>query len=182
MTGGETEHRDADARKEEEFVRLLTSSYRSICLYVQTLLPNTADAEECVQEVALQLWLTFHKFDRAYSFSNWARGYVRKVVKNYYRRSRPHYLSLDDALIDRLMLIQGGARELLELRREWLSECLQRLSPADRKLIELYYEQRESVAKTAEKTNRTPAAVYQSLRRTRLALFGCVDRHLKMEK
>jgi len=156
-------------------------SYRSICAYVRTLLPNAADAEDCIQEVSLQLWRGFDKFDRTGNFSRWARGFIRKIVKNHHRRSRPGHLVLDEDLIDRLMQIQGGAQELLELRRERLRECLDRLSSTDRELIDLYYEQGESVMQTAEKMNRTPAAIYQSLRRMRLALFHCVDRHMKRE-
>ncbi|HWL08095.1 MAG TPA: sigma-70 family RNA polymerase sigma factor [Planctomicrobium sp.] len=178
----ENRHDDADTQKEEEFARLLTPSYRAIYAYTRTLLPNVADAEDCVQEVSLQLWRKFDEFDRTGSFSRWARGFIRKVVKNHYRRSRPHYLALDEALIDRLIKIQGAAQELLELRREWLLECLERLPAADRKLINLYYEQEESVPDTAATTNRTPAAIYQSLRRIRLALFHCVDRHLRREE
>ena len=170
---------DLEMQKEEEFIRLLTPSYRAIYAYARTLLPSVADAEDCVQETSLLLWRKFDEFDRSGSFARWARGFVRRIVKNYHRKTRPHYLSLDDDLIDRLMRVQAGSQELLELRRERLLECLGRLSSADRKLIGFYYEHGESVAKIAEQIHRTPAAVYQSLRRTRLSLFRCVDRYLK---
>ncbi|WP_437222781.1 sigma-70 family RNA polymerase sigma factor [Planctomicrobium sp. SH661] len=165
--------------KEAEFVRLLTPSYRSIYAYARTLLPNPADAEDCVQEASLLLWRKFDDFDRDGSFSHWAKGFVRRLVKNHHRRTRENVQSLDDDLIDRLMLIPAGAQELLELRRERLLECLSRLPVSERKLIRYYYEQEESITETARKLQRSPAAVYQAIHRTRLALFRCVDRQLK---
>jgi hypothetical protein len=49
--------------------------------------------EDCVQEVCLQLWRRFDDFDEGGSFSRWARGFVRKVVKNHHRKSRAQFLA-----------------------------------------------------------------------------------------
>lgn len=131
-----------------------------------------------MQDAILQLWRKFDEFDREGSFSRWARGFVRRIVKNHHRKLRPRYLALDDDLIDRLAAVQGGVHELLELRRQQLSECLDKLPPADRALIGGYYKHGESVTELSKQIGRTPAAIYQALRRARLVLFRCVDRHL----
>jgi len=170
-----------EVSREEEFIHLLMASYRSMYSYARALVQNAEDAEECVQEASLHLWKRFDDFDREGSFSHWARGFIRRVVKNFHRKFRPHYLSLDDDLIDKLASTQGGAQELLDLRRERLAVCLKRLSYADRKLICSYYEHAESIAAMSTMLGRSPAAIYQALRRTRLLLFQCVDQQLKKE-
>lgn len=166
---------------EEEFIRLLAQSYRSIDSYARTLVSNPADAEDCVQEVSLLLWRKFDEFDRGGNFARWARGFVRRVAKNHHRKKRPRYLALDDDLIDQLGALQGGIHEILELRRKQLADCLTKLPPADRKLISAYYKQGESIAELSQKVGRTAAAIYQALRRARLALHHCIDRHLEKE-
>jgi RNA polymerase sigma-70 factor (ECF subfamily) len=163
---------------EEEFIRLLALSYRSIYAYAQTLVPNLADAEDCVQEVSLLMWRKFDEFGREGSFSRWARGFVRRVAKNHNRKKRPHYLALDDDLIDQLGAMQGGIHEILELRRAQLAECLTKLPAADWRLINDYYQHGESAEELSRRTGRTPAAIYQALRRARLALFRCVSQNL----
>ena len=169
---------DPPPERQEEFIRLFALTYRSIYSYARTLVSNVADAEDCMQEASLQLWRRFDDFDRNKNFSRWARGFVRRVVKNHHRRFRPRHLALDEELIDRLSAVQGGAQELLELRRERLAHCLACLPVADRALISRYYELEESVTQLAERLDRSPAALYQALRRIRLALFRCADRHL----
>lgn len=164
--------------KEEEFIRLLMGSYRALYLYARTLVPDAVDAEECVQEASLHLWRRFDEFDRRENFSRWARGFVRKIVKNFHRKMRPSYLAFDDDLIDRLASVQGASQELLELRRERLAGCVERLSTRDRKLIRAYYEYGESVGALSRRLGVSEAAVYQALRRTRLMLFECVQRAL----
>lgn len=165
-------------KREEEFTRLLIHARHSIYAYVRILVPDAGDAEDCLQEVSLQLWRKFDEFDRAKSFPRWARGFVRRVAKNYHRKLRPHYLALDDALIDRLAKVQGAAQELLELRRERLKKCLSQLSVSDRELIRGYYKNEESVVRLSELLGRTQAAIYKALRRSRLTLLECVDRQL----
>jgi RNA polymerase sigma-70 factor (ECF subfamily) len=167
-----------DEGNEEEFIRLLARSYRSIYSYAQTLVPNLADAEDCVQEVSLLMWRKFDEFGRDGNFSRWARGFVRRVAKNHNRKKRPHYLALDDDLIDKLGAMQGGIHEILELRRVQLAECLTKLPAADWRLINDYYQHGESVEELSRRTGRTPAALYQALRRARLALFRCVSQNL----
>ena len=53
---------DADARI-DEFVRLLAQNQRRLFLYVRTLVPNHADAEEVLQNTNLVLWREFGTFE-----------------------------------------------------------------------------------------------------------------------
>src|SRR5690606_18988844 len=159
--------------REESFIRLLVQSHRSIYAYVRSLVHDATDADDCMQEVSLQLWRRIDSFDPGSSFVRWARGFARNVVRNHYRRSRARHLALDDDLLVRLTRIQGGAQELLELRRERLQVCLDRLPPADRQLLQTYYEEGESVERLARQAGRSTDSVYRALRRIRLALFRC---------
>lgn len=174
----ESETADGQVTPEEEFIHLLMASYRSMYAYARTMVPTSQDAEECVQEASLRLWQKFHEFNQEESFSRWARGFIRRVIKNFHRKKRPRYLAFDEDLIEKLTSTQGGAQELFELRREQLTSCLERLPLKDRTLIRDYYERGESVAMLSKVSGRSAAALHQALHRARLILFECIDRHL----
>lgn len=170
---------DRQVTREEEFIHLLMASYRSMYAYARTMVPSSQDAEECVQEASLRLWQKFDEFNQEESFSRWARGFIRRVIKNFHRKKRPRYLAFDEDLIEKLAAMQGGAQELLDLRRERLVGCLEQLPLKDRMLIRAYYEHGESIAVLSKTSGRSAAATYQALHRIRLALFQCIDRHLR---
>lgn len=171
-----------DRTREELFIQLLTQSYRSLYAYARTLVPNGTDAEDCVQEASLHLWRKFDEFEEEGSFARWAQGFLRHVVKNYHRKARPRYLALDDELIDKLAVVQRGSQELLDLRREAVDDCLARLPERDRSLLASYHEHGESVAKLSRTFHRKPATIYKALKRARIAVARCVDRHVRRQQ
>ena len=50
------------ADRQDEFVRLLAGHDRAIMLFILSLVPNWADAEEIRQETSVKLWQEFSKF------------------------------------------------------------------------------------------------------------------------
>lgn len=73
------------------------------------------------------------------------------------------------------------AEEDISGRREALSRCIDRLSPADRDLVRRCYRGTERIQRVAASTGRTPNAVYLQLRRIRHALLDCITATLGPE-
>ena len=65
--------------------------------------------------------------------------------------------------------------------REALDECLGKLEPAQRKLLEAAYEPGARIDELAVTMGRTPMSFYKSLHRIRLALMDCTQRVLTRE-
>ncbi|MHC4875766.1 MAG: sigma factor-like helix-turn-helix DNA-binding protein, partial [Planctomycetota bacterium] len=69
----------------------------------------------------------------------------------------------------------------LDLRRSALSECLKKLRPGDRELIQQRYAPGSSGRDVAESLGRPMNSVYQSIGRIRKSLFECINRRLSTE-
>jgi RNA polymerase sigma-70 factor (ECF subfamily) len=69
----------------------------------------------------------------------------------------------------------------LEIRRQALADCLGKLRPKDRELIQQRYAPGENGLSIAQVMGRPVNSVYQSLSRIRKTLLECVNRSLAAE-
>jgi len=66
-----------DCRDVNEFTRLLAKHEREMHLFIFSLTPNWADADEILQETNITLWQEFGKFQPGSDFGKWARTIAR---------------------------------------------------------------------------------------------------------
>ena len=164
----------------ERFVRLFVEAQREILRYILALVPDIDDAQELLQETAVDLWRKFDRYDPAFPFASWAcRFAFRRVLK--YREQRARRVkclsieSLNQIAVERV--VKDG---IAEERRRALEACLQQLCEADRLVVEHRYSQQMPVAQIAGITGRNPPALYKALERIRRQLFECVNRRLEL--
>jgi RNA polymerase sigma-70 factor (ECF subfamily) len=164
----------------ERFVRLFVEGQREILRYILALVPDLDDAHDILQETAVDLWRKFDRYDPACPFAPWAcRFAIRRVLKHRVQKMRRNkYLSLESLtqIADERMEKEG----ILEDRRRALEMCLERLSAADRLVVEQRYSRQMSVAKMAGITGQNTSTLYKALERIRRRLFECVNRRLHM--
>jgi RNA polymerase sigma-70 factor (ECF subfamily) len=164
----------------ERFVRLFVDGQREILRYILALVPDIDDAHDILQETAVDLWRKFDQYDPACPFAPWAcRFAIRRVLKHCEQRVRRNKcLSLEtlSQIADERMEKEG----ILEDRRRALEMCLERLSDADRLVVEQRYSRQMSVAKIAGLTGQNTSTLYKALERIRRRLFECVNRRLRM--
>jgi RNA polymerase sigma-70 factor, ECF subfamily len=159
----------------KEFVALLTRYSRRIYSFIRALVPNQADAEDLFQEVSTTLWEKYGTFRKGSDFRAWAFQIAHYKVLNY-RQSRPHLPQLfGDDMIERLAGDRLLLDDSLDARSYGLADCYQKLSPADRELVDLRYTEEATVAVVAEKVGRSIDFVYKALRRIHGVLYRCVD-------
>lgn len=168
-----------DAERVEQFMALYSSHQRRLYLYAITLLPNSFDAEDALQEANLVLWRKFDQYRQGTNFFAWACQIIRyEVLKQREKRARTAGL-LDPDVLDRLAEVAVVEVEHLdEQHRHSLLDCMSRLSPADRELMQWRYTEAMAVKSIAEMTNRSPNAVSQSLGRVRRLLLDCINNSL----
>ena len=168
--------------RSEEFVLLLVQHQREIRSFALTLIPNSHDAEEVVQEGSIVLWRKFGEFQRGTNFLAWALQVVRMVAHNYRRtkgRGRLMFASeLMDSLADRRAML---CDDLLQ-RREALKLCRQKLRAIDDDLLNRYYTQRTTIHELADNLGRPANTVSKALIRIRHALWECIERRLRQEE
>jgi RNA polymerase sigma-70 factor (ECF subfamily) len=173
---------DAAARHDTElFIRLLGENHRRLYLYVTSLVPNRADAEDILQQTNLVLWREFEQFEPGTNFTAWAcRVALNQVLCWRKKRQRDRLVFCED-------FFEAVAEELnsemarLEQRSQVLGSCINKLPPHHRNLIRLRYQDGSSVESIASELHRTVDAVYRMLSRIRQVLHRCVTHSLSQE-
>jgi RNA polymerase sigma-70 factor (ECF subfamily) len=172
---------DVQARK-VEFVELLRKNQTRLFGYVNSLVHDLNHAEDLYQQTALILWTKFSTFDRQRSFFSWACGVARLEVANFVRSRRRQPLYFGDHLSALLAEAEDEVpNEELEIRRDALSRCIEKLPERDRRLLTECYRDTEGGHGAAERRGRSSHSIYNSLRRIRRALYECINRTLAWE-
>jgi RNA polymerase sigma-70 factor (ECF subfamily) len=165
----------------EQLVGLIAQYQRRLQVYIRSLVPVHADAEELLQEVNLFLWRNAHEFRPGSDFGAWAYKTAYYHVLTYRKRLARQKLRFSDALVSQLAESAAAVAEQTDRRQDALEQCVQKLPEADRLLIQLRYHDGSSVPDLAGQLGRSAKAIYRALDRVHLALLDCVRRRLQVE-
>jgi RNA polymerase sigma-70 factor (ECF subfamily) len=162
----------------EEFLRLLTEHDRTLAIYVTGLVQPLQDAQDILQEGKIVMWRHFGKFKSGTNFVAWGRKILLRQILAYRRKMkhRRHGQLNEDIMVMLDAEMDSAIREKRWVKREQaLRECLRKLKPEQRELIEQRYRDEASIEKISRQTDKTETAVYQLLYRIRKALQDCVQ-------
>lgn len=162
----------------EEFVQLFSRNQRRIFLHILVQVGNPADAEEILQETNVVIWSKFEQFQLGTNFIAWAFQIANYEVCKFRDRRRSNRLVFTDEMVDVLARESESMQDEFDLRRAALRECLQKLRPKDRELIEERYAPGQKGIEIASELGRPTNSVYQSFGRIRRTLFECVTRRV----
>jgi RNA polymerase sigma-70 factor, ECF subfamily len=164
----------------EEFARLFSRNARRIYGFIMTLVFNHHDAEEVFQNTNVVLWNKFADFQPGSNFFAWASRIAYYEVLSLMKQQRRNRTFSDEAL----ELLANEAVTLSDQsteRYEALEECLARLDPPDRELLqERYYFQR-APKQIAANQSKSVHAIYRALSRIHNVLLNCVQRNMKTD-
>ena len=164
----------------EEFARLFSRNARRIYGFIMTLVFNHHDAEEVFQNTNVILWNKFADFQPGTNFFAWASRIAYYEVLSLMKQQRRSRTFSDEAL----ELLANEAVALSDQsteRYEALEECLSRLDPPDRELLqERYYYQRPPKQIAASQA-KSVHAIYRALSRIHNVLLNCVQRSMKAD-
>jgi RNA polymerase sigma-70 factor, ECF subfamily len=172
MDNGQTTNAD----RLDEFVRLLAEHDRGILLFILSLVPNWADAEEIRQETSVKLWREFGKFQLGSDFGKWARTIARYEVLTFRTREQRTLVRMSQGSVDLVAAEVEVAVERAKARQAAMAECVDELSTFRRELVRLHYTLGRKIRDIAGELRCMPDAVYKTLQRTRTELRRCVDR------
>lgn len=168
--------------KPETFMRLFLANHRLIYAQVSALVYHAADADDVLQEVAIDMWQKFDQYDAGRDFGVWAQGFARIAALRYHERRRSQRkVAFDEQLVRSLCDEIAVVGEEVGARHEALRNCLSRLPDKSRRLIDLRYADGSSVPAIAQAVQSTAEAVYKALNRLHRGLLECVERFLARE-
>lgn len=98
---------------------------------------DATDREDVVQDVAVQLWRSRHRYDERYKETTWVYRIALNVAISFHRRERGHRerrLSIDDHAITIAAAMEVEPSEDVQL----LLRCIDGLGALDKALVVLY--------------------------------------------
>ncbi len=164
--------------RQEEFVRLLNGTHAMLLRYVLSLVTNRHDAEDVLQRASVVMWKRFGTFESGTDFVAWATTIAFYEVKNFQRVTGRSRLDFDDDLMQTLAAERVQHVLRWSPRMEALEVCVEKLDPAQRKLVEKIYTQGIAVGEVARQQGRAPQTIYNQLNFIRRALTECVERRM----
>jgi RNA polymerase sigma-70 factor (ECF subfamily) len=168
--------RNIDDAQDEAFVRLFGLNQGRVFAYIVSLLPCWADAEDVLQRTSIVLWKKFDQFDPSADFARWACGVAYRETLKYLKQQNRRRQVFDEAVLERIASARIARSDLLEKRRFAMDDCVSRLSPDDRGIIEYYYFRgKKTVAEVAGELGRPVNTVFKALTRIRRSLHRCID-------
>ncbi len=179
---GSIEGERLEDERRDAFARLFAKHDRWLFSYLVTLLSSPAHAEEVFQEVCVVLWREHETFELGTDFVKWVAVVAHNQVRKFRRQHRRNLYQLSDEACERIAAATIERANLFEFRRDALRDCLGKLSPEDRQLIQLCYDDSTlSIKSTANRMGRPVNTVYKALNRIRRVLHECIDRSLTRE-
>lgn len=172
----------SDSNANEQFARLYATHHLDLLRYVLTLVPDMSQAEDIVQETARVLWRKAADYDPDRPFLPWARKAAwLEVLKHRRTYARRRELLFSDTLLETLAEERVVNEDALQMRREALEKCLQRLDPKSRGILLDRFGEKRSLVEIAEREGRTANALYVAMHRIRQRLLECVRRSIQSE-
>jgi RNA polymerase sigma-70 factor (ECF subfamily) len=124
----------SNPRAHDQFLTLLDQHRRILFKIANLYGRSPADREDLVQEIILQLWRSFTRYDERYRFSTWMYRIALNVAISFCRKERrPRTGALTDVLQVAAPEAPGPQGDLL-----LLEDLIARLNELDRALVMLY--------------------------------------------
>jgi RNA polymerase sigma factor (sigma-70 family) len=126
---------------QEQFLILLDEHKKILFKIANSYCRQASDREDLVQEMVLQLWRSFGRYDPMSRFTTWMYRVALNVAISFYRREtrRPRTATLDE---QRVLQISPRSRESEAASRDadWqlLESFIRQLNEFDRALVILY--------------------------------------------
>jgi RNA polymerase sigma-70 factor (ECF subfamily) len=126
-------------RQQDLFVSLLDEHRRILYKVAGTYARSAEDRQDLVQEMVVQLWRSFDRYDRGYRFSTWMYRISLNVGISWFRaetRKTRTFVPAEDSILE----ITASPAESIELEDglRMLWQAIDGLDALDRALVILY--------------------------------------------
>ena len=182
-----SETNPAREQQYDEFVALLACNDLAIRRFIRFLLPSKDGVDDVLQETALECWKKFADFEpeneavAADEFVRWACVIARFKAMSWQRDRSRDRLVFRESVIEQLSHEALHTLDQQDEQRDAVAKCLERLTPAQRRLVLSLHSPGESIARIAEETGEKVRRLYRQVNALRSALLECVERRLAGE-
>jgi RNA polymerase sigma-70 factor (ECF subfamily) len=121
---------------QERFQALMDEHKKILYKVCNSYCRNRDDRDDLAQEIIIQVWRSFGKFDERYRFSTWMYRIALNVAISFYRRESTrtrHVISDDDRLLNAIDETVDQSQE-----KQLLYQFIEKLDPLNKALVLLY--------------------------------------------
>ena len=171
---------DSDSRKTNEFfAEMFSLNYRHIMSFIYSLVPNSSDADDIMQETAKVMWEKIDQFEVGTNFVSWAMT-IAKYQILLHRKKFHTKVPFSSALIETLSEEASvPAPKTNHKKLDALRDCIQKLAPKDRKLIFYRFEKRYTAKLLSKQIGVAINTIYRNEGRILNDLLKCVQHTLR---
>lgn len=155
--------------------KLWTLALPTVSAFIAAVVRDFRDRDDVLQETAVAVMESFHRYDESRSFVGWALGIARNQVRLYLRRRSRDAHVFDSEAVERLAAAFEGLGDEETRRLDHLRDCLKALEGRTRSICDLRYRDDLKPAAIATLIGMSPNSVAQALHRIRSQLRSCID-------
>lgn len=159
----------------EQFVIQFARSEAAVRSYILSLVGDWNLAEDVLQQSCLVMWRKFEQFEAGSSFSAWALQIARYETLNVLKKKRRDRHIFNDEILHLMADEAMYEQPRLEAERRALTECMKKLDPRARSLLQSCYHDGDSVKRISERLDCSANSIYKALNRIRQSLFRCIQ-------
>ena len=163
----------------EEFLTSLANHERFLAGYVYSLIPNSADAEDILQDIKVALWKNFEQFETGTNFTAWSKqiAFYRVIAFRKKKAKENERLCFSEHCQELLDADFECSVEEVSSEVAQLNNCLSKLKPDLKEMVSLRYKEGFSIEDVAIRMNKSTDACYKALSRVRLQLKKCLTKN-----
>jgi RNA polymerase sigma factor (sigma-70 family) len=131
--------------REDEFLKLLEQHKKILFKVANLYCRNRADFADLVQEIALQAWRSFGRYDNSRPFSTWLYRITLNVAISAYRtetRRARTIVSADESIVE--IPAPPSEADRLESQLQLLHDLIGQFGEVDKALVLLYLDGKSS--------------------------------------
>jgi RNA polymerase sigma factor (sigma-70 family) len=134
--------KQAGLRKDNEtFLSVIASNKGIIYKVANSYCKNEENKKDLIQEILIQLWLSFSRYDGKHKLSTWMYTIALNVSISFYRKEYRRH-EINHALPDTILYLnEESSAQLRNTELDQLQQFIKELKEIDRAIIILYLEE-----------------------------------------
>jgi RNA polymerase sigma-70 factor (ECF subfamily) len=130
--------------KKEEFLLTIDTHKKIIYKVVNSYCKNKEDRKDLEQEIIIQLWNSFDKYNAEYKYSTWMYRIALNVAISFYRKEKKRFVINEFYNEDSIYSVADENENKTDLDHniELLQEFINKLNELDKALMLLYLEEK----------------------------------------
>jgi RNA polymerase sigma factor (sigma-70 family) len=162
------------AQRRKLVERLFLERVGEVRRFVTATMPEPELSDEIIQEVFVAITTKADHYDPEQSFSHWLAPFVRQKMVEVGKRAESGAQPFADEVLE-VLSATWSATVASPVRRQFLEECVGKLAPQARKIVELRYRKAMKPGEIATLIGWTRNSVNVAMSRSRAAIRECLD-------